>query len=240
MLIEDALFSLGFGGALLIYEIAKARFKKLDWNTRGALIIHTVQVLVFLPLISLLFAPMVPVILSYIYSLMPFHETMNGQYTYLGILTGTGARILIGLSIFIYQRHLIVKLKESLEKAKQREDHMLYNAISDRLNKIDFDQGAYVYELRPRESDPSRLEWRLRPRRSDKAMMVDDHAKGSDHVGGIDLSARSMGLQIKGEDKEMSIPASQEYLEDSNIQGFAPRITSIQNVDLSALLGLTK
>ncbi len=55
--------------------------------------------------------------------------------------------------------------------------------------------------------------------------------------GGIALDAAMLDLQIKRDGNGVPLPVSQQPLDKINIQGFVPRIISIQPVDLPALLG---
>jgi len=58
------------------------------------------------------------------------------------------------------------------------------------------------------------------------------------HLGGIALNAKMMDLQIKRDGNAEALSMSRQSLDMIDIQGFVPRIISIQSVDLSALLGL--
>ncbi|MEI7999697.1 MAG: hypothetical protein WCH62_09375 [Candidatus Omnitrophota bacterium] len=57
-------------------------------------------------------------------------------------------------------------------------------------------------------------------------------------LGGIALNSNMMDMQIKRDGNGVPLPISQQPLDRINIQGFLPRIISIQPVDLRLLLGI--
>ena len=55
-------------------------------------------------------------------------------------------------------------------------------------------------------------------------------------VGGIDLDARKLALQIRRGSKSVSFSADQQDLSQINIQGFMPIIYRIEPVDIQRFL----
>jgi len=73
----------------------------------------------------------------------------------------------------------------------------------------------------------------------DDAAMKDRNAVPKD-LGGIDLDAKKLDLQIKRDGKGVALPVDQQDWSKINIQGFIPVIYKIEPIDMGLILGLNK
>ena len=120
-----------------------------------------------------------------------------------------------------------------------------YNGYSDGLNILKDQRGVHRWEYQNRGyktpwGDKRTLAkgWVLVRRNAAESEDEDDNAMMGvpKHLGGISLNANLMDLQIKRDGNGVPLPLSQQPLDQINIQGLVPQITSIRPVDLQELL----
>jgi len=70
------------------------------------------------------------------------------------------------------------------------------------------------------------------------SLMPADQGKDNSQVGGIDLDARKLGLEIKRDEKGFPLPASKQDWKQIDIPGFTPVIYRIEPVNIPQLLGM--
>jgi len=143
------------------------------------------------------------------------------------------------------------KLEETYQQMNQATGQDLddlvkrYNGYSDGLNILKDQRGVHRWEYQNRGyktpwGDKRTLAkgWVLVRRNAAESEDEDDNAMMGvpKHLGGISLNANLMDLQIKRDGNGVPLPLSQQPLDQINIQGLVPQITSIRPVDLQELL----